>query len=596
MAKSAKINPAAASVSLASADPTVERPRLTKLIIKNFRCIGRNPVEIDLDDIVVLVGENNVGKSSILKAYEIVMSQGSSKGELTLDDFPFNKVDHENLPEIEIHTIVFDNSPGENWIENLNNGDKLVREKFTWPDAGPPKRQGWDVALGGWSERVPWGAPNVANSRRPEPHRVDAFDPPSTQADAIKKLLMQALNERVKLLKSPKNGEENDYQKLLESIKTLQKKIVSEAQDEINKVNQELSTLINQVFPNYKIDFDARPEENLDKTINLFKADAQLLMGPADGYLSTIDRQGSGARRTLLWTALKFISESNQKNKDDGPTRPHLLLLDEPEICLHPNAIREACKVLYNLPESGNWQVMVTTHSPIFIDFSKDNTTIIRVEKMDDGIIKGTTVFRPKTAKLDADDKANLKLLNICDPNVSEFLFGGKTIIVEGDTEYTAFNYIKSEKPELYKNINIIRARGKATICSLIKVLNHFGADYSILHDSDTPKIMTDKGERGNPAWGTNRTILEALKSKPEGAKVRLMASMTNFERAFFGEEVKMDKPYNALKTISTDKNKFDKIEQLLKCLIDHTEPSIENCLEWYDIATLDEKVLEYLN
>jgi putative ATP-dependent endonuclease of OLD family len=77
-----------------------------------------------------------------------------------------------------------------------------------------------------------------------------------------------------------------------------------------------------------------------------------------------------------------------------------LLLIDEPEICLHPNAIRDACTVLYDLPNSGNWQVMVTTHSPVFVDFSRDNTTIIKVEKNSEGSIQGTTVFRPDTARI----------------------------------------------------------------------------------------------------------------------------------------------------------------------------------------------------
>jgi putative ATP-dependent endonuclease of OLD family len=46
------------AVSLMPADPVVPRPRLHKLIIKNFRAIGSRPVENELDDIVVLVGSN----------------------------------------------------------------------------------------------------------------------------------------------------------------------------------------------------------------------------------------------------------------------------------------------------------------------------------------------------------------------------------------------------------------------------------------------------------------------------------------------------------------------------------------------------------
>lgn len=581
---------AVAAVSLISDDPAIQKPRLTKLIVKNFRCIGTTPVSIDLNDIVVLVGANNVGKSSILKAYELAMSQGSNKGKLKIEDFPNNIIDPDNLPEIELHTIVYDNSPGERWITVLPNEERLVKERWIWANEGDPKREGWDAEAHAWSDQVPWGAPNVANSRRPEPHRVDAFDPPEEQATAIKDLLMKAVNDRVKNLKSAnQEEEENEYHQLLSKVKELQKKIVADSQEQIDAVNVELSQQFEKVFPNYKIDFDAKPEDNLDKTINLFKADPQLLMGPVDGYLSTVERQGSGARRTLLWTALKFLSENNQKGKDEAAVRPHLLLIDEPEICLHPNAIRDACSVLYDLPNSGNWQVMVTTHSPIFIDFSRDNTTIVKVEKNVAGAIQGTTVFRPETAQLDDDDKRNLKLLNLCDPYVAEFFFGGKVIVVEGDTEYTAFNYIKASNPEVYKDIHIIRARGKATIVSLVKILNHFGSSYSILHDSDTP--MTADGAMANPAWGNNPNILAAIAAKPAGTQTRLLASLPNFEKAYFGEVIVTEKPYNALRTISEQPAKFAIVETLLQALIDHNAAIPDKCAEWKTIDDLQEKL-----
>ena len=129
---------AVTAVSLISDDPAIPKPRLIKLIVKNFRCIGTLPVSIDLDDIVVLVGANNVGKSSILKAYELAMSQGSNKGKLKIEDFPNNKIDPDNLPEIELHTIVYDNSPGEKWITVLPNDERLVKERWIWANEGDP--------------------------------------------------------------------------------------------------------------------------------------------------------------------------------------------------------------------------------------------------------------------------------------------------------------------------------------------------------------------------------------------------------------------------------------------------------------------------
>ena len=50
-------------------------------------------------------------------------------------------------------------------------------------------------------------------------------------------------------------------------------------------------------------------------------------------------------------------------------------------------------------------------------------------------------------------------MLNLCDPYVAEFFFSKNIIIVEGDTEYTAFQEIMRTDREKYKDIHIIRAR-----------------------------------------------------------------------------------------------------------------------------------------
>lgn len=557
------------------------RPRLSKLVIKNFRAIGSIPVEIELDDIVVLVGPNNVGKSSILRAYEVVMSDGSKEGQLNLDDFPNSIVNPDALPEIELHTIVYENLPAEKWIDK-STGENLIRERWIWSAPGKPKRNGYDNVIQDWAETgMPWGAANVANSRRPLPHKVDAFSNPEVQSKAIVDLLSAIINDRVKsfrTLENTEDGELTEFQKLLEQVKNIQSTIIEESKDEIKKAEEGISELLSGVFPNYAVTFDARPEEDLEKNINLFKAGAKLLMGPTEGYQSTIDRQGSGARRTLLWAALRYISDTKSQNE-----RPHVLLLDEPELCLHPSAVREACKVLYDLPTSGNWQVMVTTHSPLFIDVSRDNTTIIRVERIE-GEIKGTTVFRPNKVQLEEDDRQRLKLLNICDPHVTEFFFGGHSIIVEGDTEYTAFKYIMSLNPDLFKDVHIIRARGKATIVSLIKILNHFNSRYSVLHDSDYPFLQN--GNR-NSAWTINQSILDTVYEHADVSKVRLIANLKNFEAAYLSREVSGEKPYNALMELMEDQVIFNNVKSLLESLIDHTLATPEGCLEWEDIATL---------
>ncbi len=581
----------------AAPEVAVPRPRLQKLTVRNFRAIGNEPVTLELDDIVVLVGPNNSGKSSILRAYEVVMQHGSKAGDLLQEDFPNSQVDEKHPVEIELETVVYDaKAPGEKWIrKDDTTGEMFVREKWTWTQPGTPKKVGWDVAKGDWDAKEgPWGAANVAQQGRPEPHRIQAFDSPEKQTEAVVKLLKEVLNERIKGIRSQQdeaNGEgkePNDYQKLLASVTEFQKQVVKDANEQINKVEEDLNSLIGKVFPGHVVRFDAKPEEDVDSCLNFFKETPQLLMGPANGYMPSVDRQGSGARRTLLWAALRLLSEQSRVKKDAAIARPHILLMDEPELCLHPNAVREACRVLYDLPKSGNWQVMVTTHSPVFIDFWRDNTSIVRVERQANGTCSGTTIYRPKKAQLDEDDKQRLKLLNLCDPYVAEFFFGGKTIVVEGDTEYTAFTYIAQQNPEAYKDVHIVRARGKATICSLSKILNQFGVPYAILHDSDTPQAMRDGKPIVNPAWTQNSNILAQVSGALTAKRVRLVASMTSFEPAYFGFAVKSDKPATAWEHLKTNEGARTKVATLLDALLDFSKPLPVGAVDWNDIATLE--------
>lgn len=567
-------------ISLLPEDETVPRPRLSKLIIKNFRTIGKTPVEIYLDDIVVLVGANNVGKSSILRAYEVAMSTGSKAGYLTIDDFPNNTVDTENLPEIEVHTIISENKPGTQWIKNLPNGEMLIREKWTWSSpSAEPKRQGFDVIANAWVDKVPWGAPNVANAYRPKIHRIDAFALPEVQESEITGLLQTIIKNTFKNITSPRNTSgKTDYELLLDQIREFQKSVTEAVDKETDNIERNINRYLTGVFHNYVISLDAKPESNVEKTYTPFKEAPDLYMGPEGGFMSRISAQGSGARRTLMWTALKYIAENGDKDE-----RPHVLLLDEPELCLHPSAIRDAQKTLYDLPKTGNWQVMVTTHSPIFIDLSRDNTTIIRVSRNNVDEVKSTVLFRPENAKLSADDKDNLKLLNVCDPYVHEFFFGGRIVVVEGDTEYTAFSQLKLMYAGEYDDVHIIRARRKGVIPSVVKILNQFTADYGVLHDADTE--LTLKG-KGNPAWTVNTNILTEINNSSDLSKTVLIACKTNFEVALLRENVSKEKPYYTLEMMKKDESFREKVKLLLDSLLDSKIEPPENCIRW---KTLDD-------
>lgn len=557
------------------------RPRLHKLVVRNFRSIGPTPVEIELDDIVVLVGPNNAGKSSILRAYEIVMSHGSKDGKLVAADFSEGIVDPSRFPQIELQTVIFHDAPGKRWISKLPSGESLVRELWTWESPNKdPIRRGFDVDKGDWDDEVPWGAPNVANSRRPQAHRIDAFQHPDEQAKAIADVVLSILKDRIAQVKSDPDAKRSDYDLVIDRIRELQAKVAAETEGEVQKIESEISAYLERIFPQHRVKVDARAETDVEKTYSPFKSNPDVLMGAEGGYFSTIANQGSGARRTLLWATLKYLKE----RADGSDARPHVLLLDEPEICLHPSAVREARAVLYSLPLAAPWQVMITSHSPLFIDLSQDNTTVVRVSRDQYSAVQATTLYRPARARLSEDDKRNMKLLNLCDPYLHEFFFGGRQVVVEGDTEFTAFGYIREMFPADYADVQVIRARGKGVIPSVARVLLQFSKDFSILHDTDSPKTSTGKA---NPAWGMNKSIKEVLSLDNAAGAVHLVACKTSFEVALFGEEARDEKPYSALERIRTDDSARDRVKALFDGLLDSSKLLPTNCIRWTKIEDL---------
>ena len=174
---------------------------------------------------------------------------------------------------------------------------------------------------------------------------------------------------------------------------------------------------------------------------------------------------------------------------------------------------------------------------------------------------------------------------------MAEFFFGGKTILVEGDTEYLAFKTIINERPDDFKNVHIIRARGKAILATLMKVLNHFGEDYAVLHDADDPSITTKSGTiKKNSMWTENQKMQD-IKEKSK-RKIRLVASIKDFELAVFGEKSTSNKPYSAWQKLIHSPDAIEKTTSLLTALIDHDKPLPNGFLEWGSLEALELEVL----
>jgi len=61
--------------------------KISKLVLKNFRCFGPTPTEVSLDGLTTLVGANGSGKTALLQAITRMFSPLPSERRLTKDDF-----------------------------------------------------------------------------------------------------------------------------------------------------------------------------------------------------------------------------------------------------------------------------------------------------------------------------------------------------------------------------------------------------------------------------------------------------------------------------------------------------------------------------
>jgi putative ATP-dependent endonuclease of OLD family len=595
-------------------------PRITNLKIQNFGCIGANGISVDIDKIVVLIGPNNSGKSTILRAFEVV----TECLKLDQDDFFNRQIVLDSLPEIELTSIANeDNKPGNEWCLPNGDGTFVVREKWMWNGAGvDPKRVGFNVPQNRWAqagdaEQMPWGTNNVAKARRPKPHRVNTFDDAESQSRAVVSLLRTLLETSLRTLKNNPADALSRYQVIVEGLKLLRLDSKQEQLTELTQLQLSANQVLQRIFPTAT--FTIVPQQ-VDKevSIDLLGDEFDIEMGDGGPVSLPLARQGSGTRRTVLWTILKLLADKGFKAKAGaktakafhepvGPNSAHILLLDEPEVSLHPRAVDSVRDVLYSLPENENWQVMVTTHSPNFVDLTRDHTTIIRVEKTAQHEVLATTLFRPEQAQLSADDKENLKLTNLFDSHISEAFFGGRILVVEGDTEYSAFSYIKRRERDLgnlmYSDLNIIRARGKVTVASMMKVLNHFGTRYFVLHDSDRPRVNSRRKDKtlsvagqlvyqvieiANPAWTNNEKILNEMTERS-----RVVASIVNFEQAYFDEIAETEKPENSVSKLREDEGFYALIKGLLDSVLELPGSALPpGAIAWTNLAELEGAVV----
>lgn len=262
-----------------------------------------------------------------------------------------------------------------------------------------------------------------------------------------------------------------------------------------------------------------------------------------------VENQGTGMIRSTVFSLLRF-RKMWEENREEQNNRGLIICFEEPEIFLHPSAANQMRRTIYELV-SRNSQIVASTHSPYMIDLSKKpKQNLIRFSKQDIG--SNTINFSVSEAfnSLHNDDKQYVKMVLKIDDYVARAFFTKRTILVEGDTEDIVIRETTNRLPkEVYdkviSNCEVIKGRGKPVLKSLILYLKAVGIEPIVMHDSD-------EGVAG--AEVHNEPIRNALNNDEN-----LIVLNTCMEDILGYEAPSSEKPYTAFKeTLNWGSNYHD--------------------------------------
>jgi len=404
--------------------------KLKKFKIEGFRRIKDS--EITFGDASFIIGENNVGKSAVLKALEIFLS-GESK--LDDEDFFFDECTNIKYDEV-ILTAEFGDLPdyAETWhgfkgrvLKRLltGNNDRYIIYRKTYKKGGtfiPEMKVYQKTMKEQFSECkkvedfIKAGINNEI-IKQIFPKSDDSTNL-TTQANLSKLELIEDIwdfNDKVieweknpggiqgnitirlpKFLLIPAEDRKGDIDEktgALQKTMTALFKEVRDASDNYKKAQEYLNNLASELDPKDKDKDFGKMLSEINKIVgNVFPEsclhvetqldDADKVLNPkfqiemSSNVRTKPERQGTGSVRSAAFALLRyrerFLEERRKKDDSDIYVRNLIIGFEEPEIYLHPNAANNMRDEIYNLSVSSTSQIICTTHSPYMIDLSKD--------------------------------------------------------------------------------------------------------------------------------------------------------------------------------------------------------------------------------
>jgi predicted ATP-binding protein involved in virulence len=225
---------------------------------------------------------------------------------------------------------------------------------------------------------------------------------------------------------------------------------------------------------------------------DIFKVGATVWIN--DGIRTDVTRKGQGLQRALIFALVRSLAKltrqergARQKAEDQGTparqtSKSTYFILEEPELYLHPQAQRELFDSLVELSKEES-QVLLCTHSSSFISLDYYRSIcIVRKNTLEEG----TTIFQC-TEELfpEANDKRIFNTTYWINPDRGELFFARKVLLVEGPTDKTVIPLLARDLGVFRHDYTLIDCGSKDSIPSYLQLLNKFRIPYVVVYDRD---------------------------------------------------------------------------------------------------------------
>lgn len=458
--------------------------RLKKVKIINYKSLKK--IILDLDDDLVIVGKNNCGKTNILEAINLAFNYSS----ITKEDVHISKIDPFNTEKKVIIELMFypvdENgkemeSFDDSWLSAFGN-----RISFS-PQTGNQFFAFKTELSYNKNKEIYTNKKYVIDNWENETESISGKSINKDDLDAFFTMYINAqrdlaldINDRssqwFKLTSSIKM-EAEDEKEVINKIDEINDKIVKN-NDIFEKISANLKKTTSDIESNVAIVPITKDLTHLYKGMNVYYDDQSTV-------LTSIERLGLGVRSWGNFSIIKsYIENEAEKNKNIDKAFHSILLVEEPESHLHPQAQRH---FISNIQEIQG-QKIITTHSPyILSQINLNKILFVRKEGADTIVSKLILDGITKTDLIDINNKVM--------STRGELLYSSFVILVEGETEeFTLPIYFKKffNKEPYELGVTIISVDG-GQYKPFIEILNRLKIEWCIFSDGEENALKNIK-------------------------------------------------------------------------------------------------------